>query len=369
MTLGDAIWSGYLTQIKYHIINDNNLYRLNGELIEKKVAYEHVVPDILFEEFETHLGERKTVVFCQSVPATKITAKAFRDRGYKAEALHYKTSNRLEVLNNFKFKDLQVLCVVSLLDEGVDVPDIGGLVNLRKTTSAVKKFQQLGRGLRLYPGKKEVIILDFVSNYETVEGLFDVKALSQVGGSRLKIILEGEAPGVLGEHPITTSITVTKDPEPARPTKYKPKKEEEEEGEEETEWNITTETLGTVLENFVVKNTPEIDLQQQVIVLRNKGFTKKGIARELGISIKKTSELLAGTAPSKIVTDRAKLTAAKSLRGRSEAQIEQILSRHPLPEDEKESLWELIHLSDHEFNKVLKKSSLRRRFNKNRRYY
>ena len=55
---------------------------------------------------------------------------------------------------------------VDLFNEGVDIPALNQIVMLRATQSATVFIQQLGRGLRLYPGQDFVTVLDFIGNYQ-----------------------------------------------------------------------------------------------------------------------------------------------------------------------------------------------------------
>lgn len=48
--------------------------------------------------------------------------------------------------------------------EGFDVPSIGTILLARPTKSRAKYFQQLGRGLRIFPDKKDCIVLDQAGN-------------------------------------------------------------------------------------------------------------------------------------------------------------------------------------------------------------
>ena len=56
------------------------------------------------------------------------------------------------------------LTSVDVLNEGIDVPDLNTLVFLRATHSRRIFIQQLGRGLRLAPGKEKVVVLDYVTD-------------------------------------------------------------------------------------------------------------------------------------------------------------------------------------------------------------
>lgn len=60
--------------------------------------------------------------------------------------------------------ELEVLCSVDILNEGVDIPGVNMVCFLRPTESSTIFIQQLGRGLRKYKDKKFVTILDFIGN-------------------------------------------------------------------------------------------------------------------------------------------------------------------------------------------------------------
>ena len=70
---------------------------------------------------------------------------------------------------------MKVLCVVDVLNEGVDLPFIECLLFLRPTESKRVFFQQLGRGLRRCVGKNYCTVIDFIGNFKnacrTVENL------------------------------------------------------------------------------------------------------------------------------------------------------------------------------------------------------
>lgn len=71
------------------------------------------------------------------------------------------SSEREETIEAFKDKKLKFLVNVSVLTTGFDVPHVDVIAILRPTES-VSLFQQIiGRGLRLSPGKKDCLILDY----------------------------------------------------------------------------------------------------------------------------------------------------------------------------------------------------------------
>ena len=74
-------------------------------------------------------------------------------------------AHRDAVLSRLKAGELQVVFSVDVLGEGVDVPDVDTLLLLRPTQSPVLFAQQLGRGLRLAPGKDGCLVLDFIGQH------------------------------------------------------------------------------------------------------------------------------------------------------------------------------------------------------------
>ncbi|MBI9095198.1 MAG: DEAD/DEAH box helicase [Sphaerochaeta sp.] len=60
---------------------------------------------------------------------------------------------------------LEYLVTVDILNEGVDIPSLNQVVMVRPTQSAIIFVQQLGRGLRKFPGKEYLTVIDFIANY------------------------------------------------------------------------------------------------------------------------------------------------------------------------------------------------------------
>jgi hypothetical protein len=73
-----------------------------------------------------------------------------------------------------------------MFNEGVDIPDANLLVFLRSTESSTVFQQQLGRGLRLSPGKESVRVLDFVANSERLRSINELKKQIEYHSSELE---------------------------------------------------------------------------------------------------------------------------------------------------------------------------------------
>jgi len=109
---------------------------------------------------------RKCIVFACDVAHAHALAQEFNDAGYPAEALDgtTKKKDRHDILSRFRDGSIKLLVNCQVLTEGYDDPSAEGIVFARPTQSQGLYIQSLGRGLRLYPGKTECIVIDCVGN-------------------------------------------------------------------------------------------------------------------------------------------------------------------------------------------------------------
>lgn len=108
-----------------------------------------------------------TLAFCCSHQHAKRMASSFKAAGIPAAEYLGTTSmeRRAELVEKLQYAEIKILCAVDVLNEGVDIPFVECLLFLRPTESKRIFFQQLGRGLRLSPGKDKVVVLDFIGNF------------------------------------------------------------------------------------------------------------------------------------------------------------------------------------------------------------
>lgn len=108
------------------------------------------------------------VAFCENIEHANFMNKQFKRVGYKSKVLTSKTNmtERSNLLNDFKNKKIEILCVVDIFNEGIDIPNINLLLFLRPTLSSTIFIQQIGRGLRKYKNKDFVTIIDFIGNHK-----------------------------------------------------------------------------------------------------------------------------------------------------------------------------------------------------------
>lgn len=111
------------------------------------------------------MAERKSIVFFASTlnHAGEIMASFHPDA---AAVVSGKTKNRTEILARFAAGKLRVLINVNVLTVGWDCPRVDGIALLRATESARLLAQIIGRGLRLFEGKEDCLLLDYAQNFE-----------------------------------------------------------------------------------------------------------------------------------------------------------------------------------------------------------
>lgn len=117
-------------------------------------------------QYRLHADHQPAICFCITIDHAKTTAKAFSDAGYRAAFVSGKTpiAERDALIAGLGNGKVEVLCTCDLVSEGLDVPIVGACILLRPTKSLALFMQQCGRGMRVAPGKKALLILDHVGN-------------------------------------------------------------------------------------------------------------------------------------------------------------------------------------------------------------
>ena len=110
---------------------------------------------------------KKGIVYAINIKHAEHIAEQYRVHGIHAVAISSKTPNdeRRLTIDKFKAGLIQVLVNVDLFGEGFDCPDVEFIQLARPTLSLAKYLQQVGRGMRVFEGKKFCLILDNVGLY------------------------------------------------------------------------------------------------------------------------------------------------------------------------------------------------------------
>ena len=105
---------------------------------------------------------RKTVVFLPLIRTSQKFRSILEEHGFRAAEVNGESSDRNEIIKDFDEGKYDVICNSMLLTEGWDCPSVDCIVVLRPTKIRSLYCQMVGRGTRLYPGKKELLLLDFL---------------------------------------------------------------------------------------------------------------------------------------------------------------------------------------------------------------
>jgi ATP-dependent helicase IRC3 len=108
--------------------------------------------------------DRRTIAFCVTINHARNLARSLNALGVHAGLVHGSLSSeaRARALGDFRSGVTHVLTNVGVLTEGFDDPGVSCVAMARPTRSSGLYAQCVGRGTRLFPGKKDCLILDFV---------------------------------------------------------------------------------------------------------------------------------------------------------------------------------------------------------------
>ena len=172
--IADLIAQGYLCTPKtyaMHPVDTSKLASRMGEFTAQSLndafnrskVFEGVV-----DQFCSKWADKKAIVFCVNIEATKATALQFaRKLGFhRVFEVHSKlpAELRAQIMANYIASKDGVLVNCGIATTGFDCPDIEVVVVNRATQSVALWLQMVGRGSRPSEGKSEFTILDFGEN-------------------------------------------------------------------------------------------------------------------------------------------------------------------------------------------------------------
>ena len=203
MTLGEAIARGILAAPKYVI----SIYSYQKELkrYEKRVGslknnaarsqaekYLEALrraldkADGLDDVFARHMADQsgKYLVFCANVRHMEELLSCCRDwfrkvdldpHIYRAYSDDPQTSEAFTAFKADNSQHLRLLFCIDMLNEGIHVEGLSGVILFRPTVSPIIYKQQIGRALTA-SGNKEPVIFDVVNNFENLYSIGTIQA-------------------------------------------------------------------------------------------------------------------------------------------------------------------------------------------------
>lgn len=169
-SIGTMIKAGYLSPVVGRkILTSFVLERIriqNGDFAINELAEAVNTPErnsFIIDKFQEYATGKKGVAFCCNVQHCQDLADAFNKRGIIAKAVwgDMSADDRKQALEDLKSGKIQIATSCGVLCEGFDEPSIEVIIMARPTKSASLYIQCVGRGLRLWPGKQNCLVLDF----------------------------------------------------------------------------------------------------------------------------------------------------------------------------------------------------------------
>ena len=182
-SIQEFIDRGWLSDFEYvSVTPDNEMVErirglkkrgVDGDYQTKEMATVMDAPESivhLYQSYRQYANGKKGIVYAISREHAQHIAEYYREHGVRCAVIDAKTpaEERRKIVEAYKAGDgIDVIVNVDIFSEGFDCPDVEFIQLARPTLSLSKYLQQVGRGMRVIPGKDYVIILDQVGMYQT----------------------------------------------------------------------------------------------------------------------------------------------------------------------------------------------------------
>lgn len=224
ISLGEAVVRGILTPPKYVLSvfsykkeyekyekriksSKNKLVREKGERYLETLRRTLEQADGLKEIFSKHMTDKtgKYIVFCASYEHMREMIELSQEwfceidsnpHIYTAYSNDAKTNREFQAFKNDNSSRLKLLYCIDMLNEGIHVDEISGVILLRPTVSPIVYKQQIGRALSA-SGNKNAVIFDVVLNIENLYSIGEIEEEMQLATAYYRSL--GEEDEIINE--------------------------------------------------------------------------------------------------------------------------------------------------------------------------
>jgi len=168
---------GYLCKMRYFSLKQqadvSNVPLSQGDYKTKDLSNACNDPELIkaiINDWREKANGRRSLAFCVDVSHAEAVAIAFNEAGIPAATVSGETpiAERNRIYSKLESGEILVLTSCMVVSIGFDSPLVDCLMLLRHTKSKAIHFQQIGRGMRIAPGKKNCIVLDQTGNCKTL---------------------------------------------------------------------------------------------------------------------------------------------------------------------------------------------------------
>lgn len=168
-----GIQEGFLSRIKAFRVNTatdlTGIHKVAGDFNQGELA-EAVNNDdrngLIIKAYKAIVPNQQALCFAVDVAHTKELSQSFERAGIRAGYVTGAISKdeRHDTLSKFSTGEIKVVVNCMVLTEGFDEPSIQAILMARPTQSGILFQQMVGRGTRIFPGKENLTVIDFVDN-------------------------------------------------------------------------------------------------------------------------------------------------------------------------------------------------------------
>lgn len=235
-----------------------------GDFVESELSEVLNTParnKLIVESYLQHAADRKAIVFCADVAHVEAVTEAFKAAGVSAACVYgaMKPDEREKALQGYASGEIRVLVNCMLVVEGYDDPPTSAVIMARPTKSRIVYSQAVGRGTRLYPGKKDCLVIDFFDQRH------DICALPGIVGKSLDEVRDGES--------IREAVERQEEESQVHAARIRKKREEEFDllGKSEFSWlQVKSEWYLTVKPSIYIRLSPNNSGLYEVELLEEK---------------------------------------------------------------------------------------------------
>lgn len=165
--LKEAVRDGYLSRLSAQTIpleiDIGELSSRGGDFSVDELE-QKIDPYIqkIAEAVKERASDRKIILFAPTCATSRKCKEIFQSLGF--EAFYAGGDDRSEIADFERAGAGSIMCNSMLLTEGYDHPQIDCVIVLRLTKSTGLYCQMVGRGTRLFIGKTDCLVLDFLWN-------------------------------------------------------------------------------------------------------------------------------------------------------------------------------------------------------------
>lgn len=168
-----AIEDGQLVRLRQYGIETgtdlDGVKRRMGDFVTSDLSREVNTPErnmIAADAYMEHAEGRRAIVFCVDRQHIQDMTATFNDMGITATFVDgtLPTEERRSALSAFRDGRFKACVSCEVLTEGFDDPGVSAVIMARPTGSRPWYTQAVGRGLRLFDGKDDLVVLDLTDN-------------------------------------------------------------------------------------------------------------------------------------------------------------------------------------------------------------